>query len=563
MATSFFDKSIEIADRFIQNVLFVDDEIYANKEDKKHNLDGFELIRAFSKAKKLCALNNPRSEDDFDDIIEVAKKTDISVLDWKMDLQKADDSEVDEDSDVEEDDPRGSFTLKLIEAVLSDKETSGAFRLILIYTGEVILNDIVDKIHKHFESYGLEKVSENSVAMLNVKIVVAGKPTLKERLNHAENLKKWIIEYGDVPKFLLTEFAKMTEGLISNFALECLSTIRSNTFKILQLFNKKMDVAYLGHKVLLPNQEDSEDLLVDLMRDSLGDLLHYAEVGKTLDQDTIKLWLSENIASKKMSFLDRKAKHFKDQNGVELKLNYVLTETLLSELAFGVEYDVKKRFENVFKRTEGYKKLSKEQKSEFLKVIQINSSSIFSSDQDDHEELDLTFANLTHHRNLFKPSKYPPKLSLGTVLKGTINDTNYWVCIQQKCDSVRLRKGEIRKFLFLPLKPEAKGSSNGFHFTAPNGQRLRLVVKTPGIRTIKFQAPEDRGVVTAKLEGDKYIFKQYYSEGHKEHKPETDENFEWVFDLKDLHAQRISNDIAREISRVGLDESEWLRRWGT
>jgi len=28
-----------------------------------------------------------------------------------------------------------------------------------------------------------------------------------------------------------------------------------------------------------------------------------------------------------------------------------------------------------------------------------------------------------------------------------------------------------------------------------------------------------------------------------------------------LHSQRIINDYAREISRVGLDESEWLRRW--
>jgi hypothetical protein len=31
-------------------------------------------------------------------------------------------------------------------------------------------------------------------------------------------------------------------------------------------------------------------------------------------------------------------------------------------------------------------------------------------------------------------------------------------------------------------------------------------------------------------------------------------------DLKDLHAQRIVDEYASQLSRVGLDESEWLRR---
>ena len=35
----------------------------------------------------------------------------------------------------------------------------------------------------------------------------------------------------------------------------------------------------------------------------------------------------------------------------------------------------------------------------------------------------------------------------------------------------------------------------------------------------------------------------------------------WIADLKTEHAQRVANDYARQISRVGLTESEWLRRW--
>jgi len=34
---------------------------------------------------------------------------------------------------------------------------------------------------------------------------------------------------------------------------------------------------------------------------------------------------------------------------------------------------------------------------------------------------------------------------------------------------------------------------------------------------------------------------------------------QWVGQLKPLHAQRIATDIGDHLSRVGLDEAEWLR----
>jgi len=569
MNSPFFESSREIANDFLQSIVFIDDRAFVTEDPHHHEFDAKQITRVFANSKKVCAVYNPETLADIDNLAHLAKKTDVTVLDWQINIKE---EEVENgEEDAEDDDPRGSHTRKIIREILSDPLTGkGSLKLIVIYTGEIDLPGITDEIFKDLQALNIEGLQKGdcSVFTNNIKILVTAKPASDDegdepKFKHNPELNSKVVAYDDLPDFILTQFTEMTAGLLSNFALECLSTIRSNTFRILQLFNKKLDTAYLGHKVLLPSTEDSEDLLVDLMRDSLGDLLHYSEMNKMLDPDTVKLWLAENIVYKKMSFLDKKANPFKNEKGVDLNLNYVLTENLINELVFGVDSDVRKRFENVFKKTDGFKKLNKEQKTAFLKTILVNSSSLFAVDQEDHEELDLKFANLTHHKNLFKPDKYSPKLSLGTIFKGTINDADYWVCIQQKCDSVKLKKGEIRKFLFLPLKPEKKGSLNGFHFTDPNGQRLRLVVKTYGIRTIKFQDKEGNGVILAELVEDKYIFKQYYSEGHEDHKPEIDENFEWVFDLKDLHAQRISNDIAREISRVGLDESEWLRRWAT
>jgi len=38
--------------------------------------------------------------------------------------------------------------------------------------------------------------------------------------------------------------------------------------------------------------------------------------------------------------------------------------------------------------------------------------------------------------------------------------------------------------------------------------------------------------------------------------------FEWVCQLKTTHAQRAVEKFGRELTRIGLTESEWLRRLG-
>ena len=40
-------------------------------------------------------------------------------------------------------------------------------------------------------------------------------------------------------------------------------------------------------------------------------------------------------------------------------------------------------------------------------------------------------------------------------------------------------------------------------------------------------------------------------------------NFKWVGELRAEQAQRLSNRFATELSRVGVNESQWLRRWAS
>ena len=65
---------------------------------------------------------------------------------------------------------------------------------------------------------------------------------------------------------------------------------------------------------------------------------------------------------------------------------------------------------------------------------------------------------------------------------------------------------------------------------------------------MKFKPKEGATIIQASKQEDKYVFYSSYGE-----------TCEWVVDLKEMQAQRIVNNYCAQLSRVGLNESEWLR----
>jgi hypothetical protein len=113
-----------------------------------------------------------------------------------------------------------------------------------------------------------------------------------------------------------------------------------------------------------------------------------------------------------------------------------------------------------------------------------------------------------------------------------------------------MRVDSERRFLFISLEEVNEGRS--FDFITPSGEKLKLNKKSYDIRTIKFNNSSE-GFIKAVNENDKYYFYPLHFSD------EQSEKLEWLFDLKDLHAQRIVSNYCATLSRVGLDESEWLR----
>lgn len=545
MSNPFFEKSREIANNFLQSIVFIDDKAYSGitAEDPNHDFDAQKVSMAFAKEKKVCGVYQPKTKEDIENFKSIVKKADVVILDWKIILS---DNEVDDPNADDEDDPRGIYTLDILKNIFQDiSDNKGSLKLIVVYTGETDLNEITDQIFDNLNEIKTDLKKDSCIVFsTNIKILIRAKSSVEDdeidnKFNHIVGLNDKILKYKDLPNFVLDEFTSMTSGLLSNFALLSLTVLRQNSSKLLALFSKELDSAFLSHKILLPNQDDAEDLLIELLADTMSNLLFYNksnEVLRTLVDD----WIKQNINEENKALLKKDGSNY---NPIE---SYNRTHEILFALINSANKDIDKRYIEIFTEKGG---ISKNKSTEYYKYISQNNTLLFLNDLDVFKKqiIDQNFSILTHHKSLFLPNSIIPKLSLGTIIKSTTIKDSYYICIQQKCDSVRIPKDNIRKFLFIPLAV----SDLKFDILTPDGIKLKRIKDSFSIRTIKFICKDDKGVIKAE-EDDKgsFIFKQKYE----------DEHFEWILDIKDMHSQRIVTEYASILSRVGLDESEFLRR---
>lgn len=546
MGTAFFVASKEIANNFLQNIIFIDDKAFDTTDQKgNHDFDAYAVTKSFAEKQKICAVYKPKTSTDIDQLAELAKKADITVLDWQINLDGEPVPAGAEEEDEENVDPRGPHTLKIIREILSDQLLGQeSLKLIIVYTGEIGLQDIRDDICSDLKKQGITGLVTNfcEISTDNVRILIIAKPdnevnldgTPKSKFTYKPEFNARVKGYEELPDFILEEFTKMTAGLLSNFVLKSLTILRNNTFRLIKVYNKDLDQAFLTHHLLLPNPENSKEQLVDIFSDSVQALLHYNQAGGSVSTTDIKNWIDTKEFNKSTAIAGKT---------VEINATFIKTWAEFDfSRAVEEQWSAKLNTEQEKAVKKGKEKLEKDV-SLLTNATEINAK-------------DIEFSILTHHKSIFKPINVEPKLTLGAVIKGY--KSGYWVCIQQRCDSVRL--SGITRFLFLPLKDVSEDLDSKFNFVTPDGRRLKLSNKSFDLRTIKFTTEEGLDFIKANGNQGRFIFNPLYKDGHADYHNDKDESYEWILDLKDLHAQRIANDFAHILSRVGLDESEWLRR---
>jgi hypothetical protein len=335
-----------------------------------------------------------------------------------------------------------------------------------------------------------------------------------------------------------------------------MSVLRKRTHQILGKLGKEIDPAYLSHRALLPNPDDAMDHLTDILASEFHSVLENNSVANRANIDTIAVYLSSKFNE------DQEVKLYLKSGPDKIEEEVISIEDLIDierngfYLSSWLENFIKSKSPNL----DG-EKLEKK-KIDFERKIEKSLTKTFTKDEEDSDVSDYKLSAITSLKRTNGYLEFPPILTQGTILKEANPNDKFWLCILPKCDCVRIKNE--RTFLFLPLiKIEGE---KGFHFVIEVEKELEVEAETEveinkyvklkidystyGLIGYNFKPTDsDDSTVRAVAENGSY----YFVSGKNK--------FKWVCELKTSQAQRISNEFAAKLSRVGLDESEWQRRW--
>ena len=511
----FKSRSREIAKRFLQTAVVVDDEAYMTSDrmdvakgevvapgrrtlapsqrdpgpvgrGKEHTLDARSVMDSFAALGVICGVVGPDQA-----AMETMRQADIVVLDWR--LQK--------------EDPQ--YALKLLRVLLTGEGDRNSLRLVAIYTGEAGFEDIYESVFTQLEKTGLDPERDGSKTAISYR---HGRVVLyaKSDVNLAKHLKERSIAEEDLPERLVKDFSTMTEGLLTRIALTSLTAVREGAHRVLDQFCADLDPAFLAHRACISNPDDAERQIVNQVAEELRGLMDNAVAEQSpAGADAVESWIRHrNRGGGRFKFgkrdLDLEETITLAQNG--------LKESVLKDKDFG---DLSAGFAGE-------------------KVV----------------GLDERLAWIMSFRTVFNAP--PPTLRLGSVVTTMIDgDKRHLICMRPRCDCVRLN-GETT-FFFLPLVEPHNVKEQLVVKLGNEFKRLGIGLDPAGWVRRQFKPSEGNRAVTATKEepNGAFVFADT-----------CDERYTWQGELKAEYAQRIAQTFTTTLSRVAVDESEWLRRMG-
>lgn len=516
---SFNEISRQIVDEYLKDIVFIDEEAFGVGDDP-NSFDAKMVSQCFADAGKICAIYAPVNDTDIDHCATLAHSADVLVVDWRLILHRT--RSVDPNADAP-DDIRGEYTLNLLHCVLEEAKDD-KFKVIVIYTGEENLGAVYDNLCAELQTDVLVSHQETfSLSSKNIEIVVRA----KKPFQHKPDWDKFVISYENLPNAIVEIFTDKIKGLLPNYALSAITEIRNNTPKILSVFSKDLDAAYLGHEVSIPNKEDAQKLLNTCFGTAITELLENSKIPM---HDWYTYWTEAFIINP-----------FDLKNGdKKITITAGLSNALLN--APGVSlFD---RLQNLVgeQMSKGWaKKLAKE------------SASLFGLQDAVAKESCSKFVKLTQDKNLFGNRNHPPMLTLGTVIKHA-SSSAYFICIQQSCDSQRIpldNQTSGRDFLFLSLKISDQDEKDKVRILLNTFEEGVVDTSSYSINQIHFLPEQDKMPIYAKRDGTEWVFESSSDNEHNK--------YIWQFDIKESYALHIVNKYVSQLTRVGVDIAECMR----
>lgn len=470
------------------------------------SLNAKTVIDGFASHGLVCAVLTDELQNK---VVTAARRADIVVLDWNMGGNGE------------------NTTLGVIKEILSDDQLGNRLRLIAVYTGEPQLDRISQQVKQTVNDYFNVEVPDNEEVPLcmswgPVRVVVLAKnPTISRFRDHA------VCEDRLADK-LICEFANMAGGLIGNAALAGMATLRNEVHYLLTMFHARLDPAYLGHRARLHHPPDAETHVTEALGAELLNLLEQNRAETQEVETSISEWLQAKI-----------------EGGLDIKNPIEFGSSNLSD---GIHDGMAVLVQGIEKADLNFPNRKKPGR----KALAKKATEIFASNEGLALQSDRHFSTLLHLKNGLPKSK-SPRLTLGTILRKGCNGLyQYYLCVQPKCDSVRLKKMTAFPLLRLSEQPciskrfrlvVATDTNDWVHLDyEPKPENLTSVYFKPG--------PNPPGSIEGCSYEDQYYFEDSGQEKGK---------YWWMAEMRDEHALRVSGDLAAALARPGPNEAEWLR----
>ena len=515
----------EIVRRFLLTAVVVDDELSAHTDPAVHSnltppdprasrqaptqadlpqhpsrpLKVDPITWSFARQGMVCGVVAPQNgQNEIETLVKAVARADIVILDWRLSRKT------------------GGTALPLLERILSVDQPD-RLRLIAFYTGEPDQRDIRGKIRRSL--YALDEPhrtvrttdDRGPIDFGPCRIVVYGKPG--SRVGDLNT----VVKEEDLADRLIADVADMAQGLLPSLVLTALAAVRENVYRVLERFGTNLDPAFLAHRACLPQPSDSEEHMVEQIASELHGIMDDAvRRRRPAGRPAIAHWLVNRFAEDPIVFAPGRQASVPE---------------VLKMLTDGLE----KQPPESLRAKKGKKKWD---------LI----SHGLAQGAGEVRELDRRFASAMSFRQVLEGTS--PQLSMGTVVRRVGNGGTTLVCVTPACDSVRLT--EKSSFLFLPL---SEPKSRTLQVVVPVGtdQHRRMTIsENPSewlMRDFKPH-PERRCVLANRAEPGR---------GFSFHDANGVE-YRWVGVLKPEFAQSIAQAIAKRMSRLPLNRSEWLRR---
>lgn len=400
-------------------------------------------------------------------------------------------------------------TLKLIQDLLAKDADRNSLRLLAIYTGQATLEEISKTVFEVLKNEKLDPKHLNNnmmtISYRHGRVELYAKPGV----NLSKAIESRKIQEAKLPEKLLKDFAMMTKGLLPNIALTSLSAIREGSHKVLDRFNAKLDPAFLAHRTCLPHPSDAEIQIVN----------HIAEEFRSLMVNTV---VDESPAGEKavVNWIN-----VKNRGSTKFKFNEQ-------------EFDLEKTIQLANEPLKMQKFISKNYK--YL-------SAGFSGEN--IKGLDEELAWIMSFRTVYNAPC--PNLWQGTVIKElSCKGERYMICMRQRCDCVRLK--EETRFHFLPIEEKS------------NKHKELIVIRSKDKFILKAIEIDPKDWIFLKFkpssESDSIIAERGETDGEFVFSDVGCKKYIWQGELKENYALRIAQAVSTKLSRIAIDESEWLRR---